>query len=83
MQLGTQTGSSINHLHGHAVIGQPTPTLGMGATLLGTTDSYAATITGVLINGGQVKHIEVKRDRVQRTDQNGISFVALAYRHNA
>ena len=67
MQLGTQTASLVNHLH------QPEPTLGMGATLLGWTDRYAGTITGVLMNGGKVKHIEVKRDRAQRTDKNGLS----------
>ena len=34
MQLGKQTASINNHLLSRAVIGQPSPKLGMGATLL-------------------------------------------------
>lgn len=73
MQLGTQTASLTNHLLARATISQPDPTLGMGATLLGWTDRYAATITGIVVNGGKVKQIEVKRDIATRTDKNGLS----------
>lgn len=73
MQLGTQTASLTNHLLARATIGQPDPTLGMGATLLGWTDRYAATITGIVVNGGKIKQIEVKRDRATRIDKNGLS----------
>jgi len=47
MKLGTQTGSVINHLHSRAVIGQPEPVVGMGATMLLWTDRSACTITNV------------------------------------
>lgn len=47
MKLGTHTGSLMNHLHSRGTIGQPTPTVGMGATILGWTDRYPATITAV------------------------------------
>lgn len=47
MKLGTQTGSVINHLHSRAVIGQPEPVVGMGATVLLWSDRHAATITNV------------------------------------
>lgn len=47
MKLGTQTGSVINHLHSSAVIGQPEPVVGMGATMLLWTDRSACTITNV------------------------------------
>lgn len=47
MKLGTQTGSVINHLHSRAVIGQPEPVVGMGATMLLWTDRSACTIVNV------------------------------------
>lgn len=47
MKLGTQTGSVINHLHSRAVIGQPEPVVGMGATVLLWSDRSACTITNV------------------------------------
>lgn len=47
MKLGTQTGSVINNLHSRATIGQPTPVVGMGATLLGWTDRHPATLVEV------------------------------------
>jgi primosomal protein N' len=48
MKLGAQTASLTNHLQSRATIGQPEPTVGMGATLLGWTDRYAGTIVEVL-----------------------------------
>lgn len=44
MKLGTETGSVINHLHSRGVIGEPTPVVGMGVTILGWTDRHAGTI---------------------------------------
>ena len=73
MQLGKQTASINNHLLSRAVIGQPSPKLGMGATLLAWTDRYAGTITGITLNGGKVTRIEVTRDIATRTDRNGLS----------
>jgi hypothetical protein len=66
MQLGTQTGSIINHLHARSVIGQPKPVVGMGVTLLGWTDRDAGTITKVTEVAGSKKttvYIEVVRDK--------------------
>lgn len=61
MKLGTQTGSVTNHVFGRMTKGQPTPEVGMGATLLGWTDRHAATITKVWQERG-FTWIEVKRD---------------------
>jgi hypothetical protein len=47
MKLGTQTNSLTNHILSRAVIGQPTPVEGMGATILCWTDRHAATIIHV------------------------------------
>lgn len=62
MHLGTQTGSVINHLHSRATLGQPEPTVGMGATILLWTDRHAATIRNVLYIGGKLA-VQVTRDR--------------------
>jgi hypothetical protein len=46
------------------------PAVGMGATILGWTDRYAATIVEV----SKTKHrVGVKRDKVKRLDSNGQS----------
>lgn len=47
MILGTETGSLMNHLYARGTLGQPTPEIGMGATLLLWSDRHAATITAV------------------------------------
>ena len=65
MKLGTETGSFINHLQARSTIGQPTPEVGMGATMLLWTDRVAGTITKVTELGGSKRwtyEIEVKRD---------------------
>jgi hypothetical protein len=49
MRLGTETGSVMNHLQARMVDGEPVPTIGMGATLLGWTDRYPATIVQVWV----------------------------------
>lgn len=61
MKLGTQTGSVINHLHSRAVIGQPEPVVGMGATMLLWSDRHAATITNVQQVRGKLI-VTVQRD---------------------
>jgi hypothetical protein len=66
VKLGTQTGSVINHLHARATIGQPTPVVGMGATILLWTDRCAGTIIEVkeLATSTRWQHeIRVQRDR--------------------
>lgn len=62
MKLGTQTGSVINHLHSRAVIGQPEPVVGMGATVLLWSDRHAATITNVQQVRGKLI-VTVQNDR--------------------
>ena len=54
MQLGTQTGSLNNHLLSRATLGQPEPTVGMGATVLSWTDRSAATIRHVFQMGNKL-----------------------------
>lgn len=44
MKLGTETNSLTNHLMSRQVIGEPTPEVGMGVTLLLWTDRHAGTI---------------------------------------
>lgn len=68
LELSTQTGSIMNHMMSRQTQNQPIPTVGMGATLLGWTDRYAATIIAVT---DQI--ITVREDRAIRTDSNGAS----------
>lgn len=68
MKLGTQTASLNNHLMSRAVIGQPKPVVGMGATILCWTDRHGATITKV-----DGRYITVQEDAATRTDSNGMS----------
>jgi len=68
MKLGSETGSMINHLKSREVKGEPIPTTGMGATILGWTDRHAATI----INWDG-KILSVQRDKATRKDSNGMS----------
>jgi hypothetical protein len=66
MRIGTQTNSFINHIYARRTIGQPNPTVGMGAVVLMWTDREAATITEVTEMGGSKKfdfEIAVIRDR--------------------
>lgn len=72
MKLGTQTASIMNHLHSRAVIGQPEPEVGMGATILCWTDRTPATIIEV-IRTWKILHIVIQEDRAIRTDKNGMS----------
>ena len=61
MKLGTETGSFTNHLYSRATIGQPTPEVGMGATLLMWTDRVACTITKIDAKG----MIEIQEDNAK------------------
>lgn len=70
MKLGTETGSLTNHLYGRAVIGQPEPVVGMGATLLYWTDRHAATIVQVSLDK---KTVFLQEDTATRIDKNGTS----------
>lgn len=62
MQLGTQTASVMNHLYSRGVVGQPVPTVGMGATELCWTDRHALTIVEVVVKKGEVERIATTRD---------------------
>lgn len=67
MKLGTETGSLINHVMSQSH-GATMPQVGMGATICGWSDRHAATIVKVT-----ECQIYVQRDRVIRTDSNGMS----------
>lgn len=73
MKLGTETGSLINHLHARGTRGQPTPVVGMGATLLLWTDRNPATIVAVTDRKDGGWDIVVQEDNYKRTDKNGFS----------
>ena len=68
MQLGTQTGSLINHVLSN--YNDATPVVGMGCTILGWSDRHAATIVEVSKNR---KTIAIQKDIAVRTDKNGMS----------
>lgn len=68
MNLGTQTGSLVNHMYSRATIGQPKPIVGMGVTILAWSDRYAGTIQKVNeINNSKLwsYEIEVTRDNAK------------------
>ena len=69
----THTGSLINLVSGNAT--QAQPEVGMGATILGWTDRYAATIIEVL-----PRQVTVQYDHATRSDTNGMSD-AQAYEY--
>lgn len=72
MKLGTQTASLMNHIHSRAVIGQPEPTIGMGATILGWTDRNPATVVNVFRTGKSL-YVVTQDDSYRRIDENGMS----------
>lgn len=73
MKLGSQTNSLTNHILSRAVIGQPEPVVGMGATLLAWTDRHAGTIFHVEKSKSGLFFIGVREDKAIRTDKNGMS----------
>ena len=60
MNIGSQTGSLINHLYSRMTINEPEPTVGMGVTMLGWTDREAGTIVEVNM---KKRYIAVTEDR--------------------
>lgn len=70
MRLGTETGSIVNHLMAGSK--QPTPVVGMGATILLWTDRHAATVFRVFAVG-KTPYIEIREDKARRVDSNGMS----------
>jgi hypothetical protein len=66
-------GSAINMIQSRAVIGQPEPKVGMGATLLYWSDRKGATIIEVFYPGQHTTMIVVQEDEAIRTDDNGMS----------
>lgn len=74
MKLGTQTASLVNHIQSRATIGQPTPTVGMGATILCWTDRHPATIIEIWEEDNTYV-VAVQEDHASRTDKNGLSEV--------
>lgn len=69
MKLGTETGSLVNHLMS-GTKGEPTPTVGMGCTILGWSDRHAGTIVKVTPT-----QVHVQQDVATRTDKNGASEI--------
>jgi hypothetical protein len=70
MNLGTQTGSLVNHMYSRMTLGEPVPTVGMGVTMLSWTDRDAGTIVEVNM---KKRYIAVTEDSKRRIDNNGIS----------
>lgn len=68
LKAGTETGSLMNHLYSGPVKNEPTPEVGMGATILLWTDRHAATVIG-----WDGKTVLLQEDDVKRTDNNGMS----------
>jgi hypothetical protein len=62
MKLGTETGSMVNHLQARATLGEPTPEVGMGVTILLWTDRHAGTIQRIFEERGQTV-LEVTTDK--------------------
>jgi hypothetical protein len=62
MKLGSQTGSVMNHLAARGVIGQPSPHIGMGATILHWTDRSPASIIAVIKRKDDRIYLEVQED---------------------
>lgn len=69
MNLGTETGSLMNHIYSTGGQ-QPNITIGMGATVLAWTDRHAATVVSY---DEKRKIVTVQRDHVKRIDNNGMS----------
>ena len=61
----------MTYLHSRAVVGQPVPEVGMGATVLHWTDRSPATVVEVFKIGKAVA-FTVQEDRATRIDQNGM-----------
>lgn len=62
MKLGTQTNSVMNHLMSRQVLGEPTPEVGMGVTLLLWTDRHAGTIQRIFTQAKRTV-LEITEDK--------------------
>lgn len=72
MRLGTETNSLVNHMLSRGTIGQPTPEVGMGATVLAWTDRHPGTIRKVqATKTGWI--VRATEDDAARIDANGMS----------
>jgi len=65
-------GSLINRLQERMVVGAPTPTVGMGVTMLSYTDRHPGTIIKVE-KSGKGLIVTVQADDAKRIDDNGLS----------
>jgi len=65
-------GSLQNRLKEFMVIGAPEPVVGMGVTIIMYSDRHAGTVFHVTKKGEETTII-VRRDRVDRIDNNGMS----------
>jgi hypothetical protein len=70
MKLGTETGSLVNHIYAGSK--QPTPEVGMGATICHWSDRSAGTVIRIFTIGKDLA-IEVQGDHAKRIDNNGMS----------
>lgn len=62
MKLGTETGSVMNHLKAVGTVGEPTPEVGMGVTVLMWSDRRAGTIQRIFVDRGQAA-LEITEDK--------------------
>lgn len=70
MQLGTETGSLVNHLYSRT---KPTePEVGMAATILSWSDRHPATVIKTF-KKGKYNYFVVQEDDAKRTDKLGMS----------
>ena len=72
LRLGSGTGSVFNHFDSRAVVGEPEPYVGMGATVLHWTDRSACTIVKIEVIR-KVTYITTQDDDAKRKDTNGMS----------
>lgn len=72
MNLGTQTGSLINHVMSQAA--PVLPNVGDGATLLSWSDRHPATVINVF-KQGKFDFVQIQADNYTRVDKNGLSEV--------
>ena len=70
MNLGTETGSLVNHVQSR--FKASLPTIGDGATLLGFSDRHPATVVEVY-RKGKFDYVVVQSDNYERIDNNGMS----------
>lgn len=70
MNLGTQTGSLVNHMMSR--VAPQLPEIGEAATLLSFTDRSPATVVETFTRG-KFQYVVVQADDFRRIDKNGLS----------